>query len=487
MPCHEKAVNLRVKNENKMNLRHIITVFCAILPAFSLMAVTDSLDEALLLLRSGDTLEAIDMLQRLQKKNPRATDIDITLGDAYRALGDSKSAIASYRSAQKKGDNNAWLSLADLAAEQYRISDAEEDIELYRKGLKKGRKTLPDESEATVEKVDRMRYLLERVQKIEIIDSINVDAEDFFSHYRLSPESGTLMSSDLLGDDLQPAYGSVVFTPETRMQRVFTSVDENQSYRLVSQSKIYGGEWDAPQPLGDQLGQGGDANFPFMMPDGITLYYANNGENSMGGYDIFVTRKSGQEFLEPQSLGLPFNSPFNDYMLAIDEFTGAGWWATDRNRIPGMVTIYIFIPQEMRENYDPEDPKLASYARIDRIADTQADGKDYSALRERIASNTATTSEQPNEEKFMISVPGRGVLTSIEDFRSQGAQIEVMQYLKMADLFKRTESELDCLRRQYGQGKRQTGDEILTLEKRQRADREKLRQQLNKVIKLELQ
>lgn len=470
-----------------MNLRHIITVFCAILPTISIMAVTDSLDEALLLLRSGDTGEAIEMLQRLQKKDPKDTDIDIMLGDAYRSAGDSKKAIASYRSAQKKGANDAWLSLADLAAEEYRISDAEEDIELYRKGLKKGRKTLPDESEATEEKVERMRYLLERVQKIEIVDSINVDADDFFSHYRLSPESGTLMSSDLLSDELQPAYGSVVFTPETRMQRVFTSVDEDQNYRLVSQAKIYGGEWDVPKPLGDHLGQGGDASYPFLMPDGITLYYANNGENSMGGYDIFVSRKSGQEFLEPQNLGLPFNSPFNDYMLAIDEFTGAGWWATDRNRIPGMVTIYVFIPQEMRENYDPEDPNLASYARIDRISDTHVAGKDYSALLDRIASNTAAASEPRGEEKFMISVPGRGVLTSVEDFRSQEAQIEVMQYLKMADLFKRTESELDYLRRQYGQGKRQTGDEILSLEKRQRVEREKLKQQLNKVVKLELQ
>ena len=80
-------------------------------------------------------------------------------------------------------------------------------------------------------------------------------------------------------------------------------------------------KWTAPHKL-DEL-DGDDAqNYPFMLSDGITLYYAAQGEESIGGYDIFVTRYDMDEkkFLYPENLGMPFNSPANDYMLAIDEF-----------------------------------------------------------------------------------------------------------------------------------------------------------------------
>ena len=95
------------------------------------------------------------------------------------------------------------------------------------------------------------------------------------------------------------------------------------------------------------------------MPDGVTLYFANNGENSLGGYDIFMTRRSdgdgeGKEYFQPQNVGMPYNSPFNDFMMAIDEASGLGWWATDRNQIPGKVTVYVFIPSQMRVNVEPD-------------------------------------------------------------------------------------------------------------------------------------
>ena len=65
----------------------------------------------------------------------------------------------------------------------------------------------------------------------------------------------------------------------------------------------------------------GQQDYPFMLSDGTTLYFAENGEESLGGYDLFVTRysSSSHEYLKPENLGMPFNSPYNDYMLVIDE------------------------------------------------------------------------------------------------------------------------------------------------------------------------
>ena len=52
------------------------------------------------------------------------------------------------------------------------------------------------------------------------------------------------------------------------------------------------------------------ANYPFMMGDGQTLYFAAEGGDGLGGYDIYVTRYDTEEdqFLHPVNIGMPFNS-----------------------------------------------------------------------------------------------------------------------------------------------------------------------------------
>ncbi len=461
----------------------LFSVFVSV--PLTLLAVDDSIDEAQLLMKSGELDDAVAMLERLEALKPKDGEINMLLGDCFVMEGKSSQAIEQYRSAQKKGINDAWLSLARLATLEYRVQDAEDDIELYRKGLKKGKKTLPDNSSEIVAKLDKTRNMLDRVEKIVIIDSLNVDADEFFNFYRLSSESGSLQSPDILPENLNSAYPTVVYTSENGMQRVFAVENDEHNYVLVSQDQLYGGRWDAPKELGEALNEGGDANYPFIMPDGVTLFYANDGENSLGGYDIFISRKSGNGFLSPQNIGMPYNSPYNDYMLAIDELTGVGWWATDRNQIPGMVTIYVFIPSEMRVNYDVDDPDLASRARIDRFRDTWENGKDYADILRRIEMITPGVKSEKKESQFMLSVPGRGVITSLDQFRDKEARREMESYLKLQDEYNKQAEKLMSLRRRFAGGDTFSVDDILPLEKSQAEFREKLKQARNKVISLE--
>ena len=52
-----------------------------------------------------------------------------------------------------------------------------------------------------------------------------------------------------------------------------------------------------------------------MLSDGLTLYFAAQGPESIGGYDIFMTTYDAAEgrFLKPENIGMPFNSTANDY------------------------------------------------------------------------------------------------------------------------------------------------------------------------------
>lgn len=461
----------------------VVSLF--ITPQIIKAQTADSVDEAANLLKTGQVQAATDMLKRLEAKSPKNGELNMLLSKCALAVNDPKAAIEELKSAQKKGVNEAWLELAEIATIQYRIDDAEEDIELYRKGLKKGRKTLPDESADVVEKIERTKNMLDRVEKIVIVDSLCVPAEDFFTYYRISPESGTLTSPSTLPKGFDAASPTVVYTSESGMEQLYAVEDTAMTFKLASSAWLYGGDREKPVVLNGDLNEGGDANYPFLMPDGITLYYANDGENSLGGYDIFITRKSGLNYLQPQNVGMPYNSPYNDYLLAIDEVTGAGWWATDRNHIPGMVTIYVFIPSEMRTNYPPDDPNLVSFARIDNYKATWAPDADYSNLLDKIKAIKPTTSRD-NGPRFEFYVPGRGLITSLDGFRKKSAADAMREYLRQEQAVGTMQKQLAQLREQYAAGNKSSNGKILELEGRIKRESTRLKNLRNNVIMLEL-
>lgn len=450
--------------------------------ALPLMLGAASVKEARELIEAGDYESAISMLRTLAAKEPRNTTVQVLLGDCYRATGNDADAIVQYKKAVTK-NNDARLGLIEIAIRQYRIDDADQLLADYRKGLKKGRKTLPDESDAVTGQLERTRNMLNRVERIVVFDSINVPADDFFAHYRLSPESGSLNAPSVLPPSFTSATPTVVYEPESRTEMMWAAPDDDNNYRLVRSVSLYGDEWDSPMPVGDHLGDGGDANFPFMMPDGVTLYYASNGENSLGGYDLFITRRDGSGYLQPQNLGMPYNSPYNDYMLAIDESTGVGWWASDRNRIEGMVTIYLFVPSEMRVNVDVTSPDLRERAMLSSIAYTHEPGADYSGLSQSIANITNRAYRLHNQCRFAL--PDGRVITRLEQLNSSDARLAMRRYLDLEESIRANAMRLETLRRQYAGGDHSVAQEILRLEKQSLDDDVTLRHAANEVVESE--
>ncbi len=442
--------------------------------------------EAEMMMKTGETTKALSVLKSLAKDNPKEGKLQILIGDCYVALDSSAKAIAAYKEAQKKGENEAWLSLARLALSEYRLEDAEGDIELYRKGLKKSRKQQVDNSLEIESLLTRTRNMLDRVEKVTVIDSVSVDKDDFLKYYRLGRDCGHLYLPQKIQKTFPVAEPSVVYVSPDGVEMIWAMDDTSMKTGLVSSSQLYGGEWETPVSLGEQLNEGGDANYPFMLNDGVTLYFANDGENSIGGYDIFISRRNSDGvFFQPQNLGMPYNSPYNDYMLAIDEQNNIGWWASDRNRIPGKVTIYTFIPSEMRVNYDVDDPNLAALARISSYKDTWADGKDYTSLLKNINRSADKDYTEETAPEFMLSVPGYGVYTSYKQFRSTEAAKLMKEYVKKVDQYNTLTTTLGDYRRKYAEGNRQITYEIKRMENERNSLIDELKKLKNQIIKTE--
>ena len=146
---------------------------------------------------------------------------------------------------------------------------------------------------------------------------------------------------------------------------------------ILSRNKLLD-KWSDGSLLPGSINEAMNADYPYVLTDGITIYYASDGPGSMGGYDIFVTRynTNTDSYLMPENVGMPFNSPYNDYMYVIDEFNDLGWFASDRYQPEGKVCIYVFIPNSSKQvyNYEGMDPdKMISLAQLHSIKDTWTD------------------------------------------------------------------------------------------------------------------
>lgn len=449
----------------KFKALHIIltaaaAVFC------SSGSLAQSVDQARTLAEDGNLEEALTMLRAVVAENPQNQEATLFLGELLWDSGEDADALEVLEPLSKRGDRDATLQLAHIAFYRYDIDGARSLLDTYRRSLRKGKKVLAEDLSGNLEeRIDKAETMLDRVQNIEVIDSIEVDADEFFRYYPMSPAAGRFLTADDLPDGFPADDQTVVVMTESGGRMVWSAADEEGNKRLYGSAALLGGEWETPRQMGDDLAENGDAVYPYLMPDGITLYYANDGDNSLGGYDIFLTREGDEgEFLQPANLGMPFNSPYNDYLLVIDEFTGAGWFATDRNRHPGKLTIYTFIPQDLRVNVDVENPDLASLARLDDIRKTWKKGADYASLRRSIELGKAMDATQRLTPDFLFALPGNRVYTSLNDFKSAEARDKMEVYLEKEKKFNHIIDTLAALRLDYAAGDRSQTELILQLE-----------------------
>ena len=288
----------------------------------------------------------------------------------------------------------------------------------------------------------RITNMREMTQQIVIVDSIVVNKDQFLASIRLSSECGQLMNT---GTFFRNQLQGTLYINEMGNKVYFSQPDGHQQ-QLYTADKL-GNEWSKPQPL-QGLSEGIDeASYPFMLTDGLTFYFAGKGEESIGGYDIFLTRydsRSGS-FLKPENIGMPFNSEANDYMYAIDEANRIGYFASDRRQPEGKVCIYVFVPQDTRKTYDNSkfsEEQIRNFADITSIADTWGDGTECKAALARIATKYAAQ-----------NVPGQLVSTgdaaSAVEFKSKEAKSLYQKLLKEQNSLDIVNSRLDQLRHKY--------------------------------------
>ncbi|WP_291528218.1 tetratricopeptide repeat protein [Bacteroides sp. UBA939] len=443
-------------------------LFCLI----SVSALAQTLEQAKAFYNKGQYEKAKPVFKKFVKAQPANGNYNLWYGVCCLKTSEPAVALKYLETAVKKRIPGGQLYLAQTYNDLYYFDDAIKHYEEYISELIK-RKRPTGDAEKLLEKSRVNLRMLKGVEEVCIIDSFVVDKDRFLEAYKISPESGELFSYNDFFQNKEEEEATVY---ETELGNIIYYGERQPDGKLsiLSRDKMQG-EWGKGGLLPGNINEAVNANYPYVLTDGLTIYYAADGEKSIGGYDIFVTRYNinTDTYLMPENVGMPFNSPHNDYMFVIDEFNNLGWFASDRYQPDKKVCIYVFIPNSSKRvyNYEAMDTKKAiQLARIHSLKDTWTDQNAVSDAKRRLQ---AALSEKPQAEQthdFEFVIDDNTTYYQWSDFKSPQARNLFSKYRQLEKDFRQQQNKLENQRSQYTRSnddqKVKLTPAILELEKR---------------------
>lgn len=343
------------------------------------------------------------------------------------------------------------------AYQEYRFGEARDMLEEY---LANDYRDMTNDAEAAkmLRRTEKAANMLDRVESVAITDSTLVDRKRLLSAYKFGEELGQLT--------------------ETGKGMMYVSGRGDRN--VYSENGDIWCSWSGVRKfkIAEGVNTAADEDYPFLMADGVTLYYASNGDESIGGYDIFMSRYNSEveNFMLPVQIGMPFNSTANDYMMAIDELNGNGWFATDRGQAEGKVIVYQFVYNE--------DNKL-----IDNVCDSIR--REYAQLRRYARKESkreinVLTETETEGEGISFRVNDSIEYSNVRQFRDAEALRLYEQTAAYEMEVMINEIELEGLRREYRTSNDKADIEMLTSEILKLEDeimrkRDSIRENYNKI------
>lgn len=441
--------------------RYIACLFALGLTS-SMMA--QNLEQAKKLFLEGEFEKAKPVFQSLVKKAPSNANYNYWYGACCYETGEKVEAQPYLEKSAARKVIDAFKYLGKLYYDMYRFEDAVDNYEQHIEWLEK-KKRPTEAAESELEIIKQGARMIKGVEDVAVIDSFVVDKNEFLKAYKVSCESGTLHQDN--------SIAGTIYQSEMGNKIIYGDQDPDGKMQLYSRIKLIN-NWNDPEPL-NTLNEQGNVNYPYLMADGVTLYYASDGEGSLGGYDIFVTRYDSESssYLRPDNIGMPFNSPANDYMYVIDEFNNLGWFASDRYQPEDKVCIYVFVPNETKVVYDYEntDPTtLKEAASLRSIRTTWKDTDKVRIAKQKLAALIYAKDTEKKEGDFLFIIDDSTVYHTLNDFRSTPARAAYQQVMQKQKDYDMLSKNLEEKREQYAQSnrsqKKALAPGILDLEKR---------------------
>ena len=115
-------------------------------------------------------------------------------------------------------------------------------------------------------------------------------------------------------------------------------------------------QWTVAQNAGKIINSVFDEASPFLHANGRTLFFASEGHEGLGGYDLFFSDSTATGWQTPKNLGYPINNSDNQVALFITADSKYGYYSYDTKRLGNqrVSRLYRFaVPQSLCQQFMP--------------------------------------------------------------------------------------------------------------------------------------
>ena len=409
--------------------------------ACALLAMAQTHSSADKLFQAGDYTTAQEQYGKLLRSYPTNALYLYRYARCAQELGDLPTALQYF---DKAGDRYMlkYFYLGEIYLQQWY---AEAAIEAYNKYLSS--LTEPNEREPYIAQqiahAEKLQRYLRRVERVAVIDSVLVPLNSSLitNSLSLSPEAGHLQYDSL---------GGIGFTNQRGDHRLWSQLVDSSQILLSSHRLL--DAWTTPDTLPATINFTACQISPYLLNDGVTLYFAAQDPNGLGGLDIYISRynTATELYTAPENLGFPYNSPANEYMFILDENQGVGYLATDRFAPQGYVHIYSWaIPEQRQYCRGMSSDSLVAYAQLSAFDKATPETLEPLELLKPLEQHTQVCSEPHDAISFVIN--DSVIYTSVDDFLSPGARRLFMEWEQLQERLTKEQDQLELLRMQYMQ------------------------------------
>lgn len=299
------------------------------------------------LFKDDDYAAALPLFSQLLSLYPKDPNFNYKYGVCLLYAKENKEKPLPYLTfalGKEDVDDDIYYHLGKAYHLNYRFDDAIAQYNVFKQ--KKSKTSTKLEVDLQIRQCENGKNLLKNVTDLTVVEKKELNSSEYFRAYDLTKIGAKLVVKP---DDLKTPFDvkkkdqSTVVIRQTSQDIYYSSygTDGKNGRDIYKISKLPNFTWGQPVNLGPNINTPYDEDFPYITPDGKTLYFSSKGHNSMGGYDVFKSElgPSG-EWNKPQNLDFAVNTPDDDIQYVTDSESDFAYFSSKRNSADGKIIVF---------------------------------------------------------------------------------------------------------------------------------------------------
>ncbi len=333
---------------NKIILIFLLSLFYCQLFSQKALSLNEVKNEANRYFENGEFTKAYKPYTQLVANYPKEPEYNYRLGVCMIYCEPDKKKCITYLKTASKNSEESPKDVKFYLGKAYHINYLfDEAIKCYSEykliGTSVQQKKLQVDQE--IKACENGKRLLSNMTDLVVQSKKQLNELDYFRSYDLKSIGGKLLIKPdefKTSADKKKKEKSILFLPKGSNTIYYSSYGDNpldgkDIYTSTKQADNSFSKGEKVSGINTEF----DEDYPFLHPDGKTLYFASKGFNSMGGYDIFksVYDEENKIWGNPKNMEFPINSPDDDFLFVTDSAETTAYFSTGRQSPPGKIDV----------------------------------------------------------------------------------------------------------------------------------------------------